>query len=149
MEAVAKALAATTLSQGLREHAWVVATLQSLHILALALLLGSAFLLLVWACRGFAGEFGASDLRRRFGPAILAAWLTLTATGILQVLAEPERTLTNPVFAFKLALVTTATLALILTLRGRLSAFGLFTAFALLLATSVAGRFIAYADFVL
>lgn len=109
-------LTQTSLSQAIQLNMWAIPSIQTVHILALALLFVSALIvsLRFWG-RGIAVE-PLHLLSRRFIRLIWLMVVVLAVSGVLLIIAEPHRTLTNPVFYTKIvllvvALVTTAWLS--------------------------------------
>lgn len=135
-------ITASSVSAALRGQEWIVPLVQSLHILLVAALFGAAVLLALRVLRESDGE---APLRR-------VIWLSLPgllATGLLLILAEPERQIGNPAFTLKLALLTVALVLLALSARPglprparRLAATSSLVLWA---GIAVAGRWIAYA----
>lgn len=110
-------LSATPLSQALQDTHGAIAGIQMIHIVCLATLFALALnLSLRLAGRGLAAEPLAS-LAARFVPGIWICLAVLLLTGSLLIVAEPRRTITNPAFYAKMALLVVA-IALTLVLRG-------------------------------
>jgi hypothetical protein len=108
MIAVVDWLTATPLSQAIQTTSWAIPGIQVVHILCLATLFALALSLsLRIAGRGLAAEPLAS-LAGRFVPAIWVCLSLLLLSGALLILAEPFRTITNPVFYLKMALLIVA-----------------------------------------
>jgi hypothetical protein len=108
MVAVIDWLTATPLSQLIQTTSWAIPGIQVVHIVALATLFALALsLALRIAGRGLAAEPLAS-LARRFVRAIWICLVLLLVSGALLILAEPFRTITNPVFYLKMALLIVA-----------------------------------------
>ncbi|MGA2894459.1 MAG: DUF6644 family protein [Xanthobacteraceae bacterium] len=124
---VARSLAAfctwldqTPLSQAIQTHAWVVPTVQTIHILTIAVVMGSILMidlrLLGILDRGQPVE----RVFARFLPFIWWPLLILFATGTIMIIGEPARSLRNPVFQLKVVLILAAvsvTLAIVRTNR--------------------------------
>lgn len=103
-------LAATGLSVWLASRVWVVPTVQSIHILAIGIILASLAMLDL-RLAGFIGrEQSIRDMTLRFYPWIWGALAVLVATGLLQIMAEPARELLNWVFWTKMGLLLAAVL---------------------------------------
>jgi hypothetical protein len=98
-------LAATSFSQGIQVTTWAIPGIQTVHIVALAILFASA---LVFSLR-IAGRGLASEplplLAARFTRAIWYLLGVLLVSGALLVIAEPGRTITNPMFYTKMAML--------------------------------------------
>jgi hypothetical protein len=109
MQGLTDWLYASSLSQVVQNTPWVIPAIQSLHILALSLLLGSAMMVHLGAF-GLIGRAEATmgSLRSRYMPWLWSALVVLAATGSLLVISEPERTLTNSVFWVKMGLLLLA-----------------------------------------
>lgn len=107
-------LSSTPVSQTIQITTWAIPGIQTIHIIALALLFACA---LVFSLR-IAGRGLASEpmplLAARFTRAIWYLLLVLLITGLLLITAEPGRTITNPVFYAKMIMLA---LAIIITLR--------------------------------
>jgi uncharacterized membrane protein SirB2 len=101
-------LSSTALSQVIQTTYGAIAGIQIVHIVCLATLFGLALnLSLRVAGRGLAAETLAS-LARRFVPAMWVCLGMLLLSGALLIIAEPHRTLTNPAFYTKMALLVVA-----------------------------------------
>lgn len=148
-------LSSTPLSQVIQSTSWAIPSIQTLHILCLAILFALALSLsLRVAGRGLTAE-PLSSLARRFVPAIWICLGLLLLTGALLIIAEPYRTITNPAFYLKMGLLV---VAVVLTLwlasvarRQFAKPTGLHVAvaaFSMLIWTGIiiAGRYIAYVD---
>ncbi len=108
MIAVIDWLSSTPLSQVIQATSWAIPGIQVVHILCLATLFALALnLSLRIAGRGLAAEPLAS-LAGRFVPAIRVCLALLLLSGALLIIAEPFRTITNPVFYLKMALLVVA-----------------------------------------
>jgi hypothetical protein len=148
-------LSSTALSQLFQRTSWAIPGIQVVHIVCLATLFALALnLSLRIAGRGLATEPLAS-LAGRFVPAIWICLVVLFLSGALLIIAEPFRTITNPVFYLKMSLLVVA-IALTLWLasvarRARERPATLHVAAATLsmlvwAGIIVAGRYIAYAE---
>ena len=110
LTAVSTWLASTSLTTWLASRVWVVPALQSIHILAIGIILASLAMLDL-RLAGFIGrEQSMRDMTLRFYPWIWGALSVLVITGILQIMAEPARELLNWVFWTKMGLIVTAVL---------------------------------------
>jgi hypothetical protein len=108
-------LANTAPSQAIQASTWAIPTIQSVHILALALVFTVGILLsLRFVGLGLSAE-PLPELAARSTRRIWVLLVVLAATGLLLITAEPGRTITNPVFYLKmimLAAVIVVTLVL-------------------------------------
>lgn len=103
MNAFLDAVGQTPLSQLLQNVGWLVPTIQSVHIFALAVVFASAAIVDL-RLLGVAGR--GQPLRRmgqRFLPTVGWGVLVLLGTGLLLMIAEPHRALLNPYFQLKMA----------------------------------------------
>jgi hypothetical protein len=101
-------LMSTSLSQVIQSTSWAIPGIQIVHIVCLATLFALALnLSLRIAGRGLAAEPLAS-LAGRFVPAIWICLGLLFLSGSLLIIAEPFRTITNPVFYLKMTLLIVA-----------------------------------------
>lgn len=111
MRAFALWLSATPLSVFLQEHnAWTIPAIQSIHIVGIALVMGSVLMLnlrilgLAWA------DQTLRQTTDRFVPWLTGSLWLLLATGGLMVVGEPVRELVTLSFWLKMALVAAGTL---------------------------------------
>lgn len=114
----------TPLSITLNQNNWITPTLQSIHILAIAMTF-SAALMISLRIAGLAGRGRTLlEVERRYIPWIWAGLSTLLANGFVLLLAEPGRQLLNPYFWTKMMLivvVVTATAGFQRSVEGRAS----------------------------
>lgn len=159
LQALTKWLAATPASQTIQEILWIIPLIQSVHILAIAIVLSSVGMIDL-RIFGLAGGRGTlRETAQRFVPWIWGALAVLAVTGSILVIGEPGRSLVNPMFQIKMgllvcAIAVIATFQLTVTHRaamleanGRTPAtLKLFAILTLLLwfAIAIAGRWIAY-----
>jgi uncharacterized protein DUF6644 len=91
------------------QYAWTIPTLQTLHILGIALVMGSV-LMINLRVLGWAGkDQSLSQTARRFGPWVIGSLLWMLTTGLLMVIGQPTRELMSFSFRLKMALVAIAT----------------------------------------
>ena len=98
----------TWLSHLIVEHFWVVPTIQTIHILAIAAVFGSVLMtsLRVFELAGRGRTM--TQTVRRYLPWIWWGLLVLLITGIGMVFSDPVRNLTQPVFFTKMILILIA-----------------------------------------
>jgi hypothetical protein len=144
------------LSMAISGNFWVIPTLQSIHILALAGAFGSMLMLSLRVLGWAGGSHTVSEAVQRYMPWVWWGFLVLLLTGLGMIIGEPDRELLNPVFWTKVVLVlftVLVTLAYQARLRRkteswdgkgaiRLAAFGMILLWCTVM---VAGRWIAYA----
>ncbi len=103
-----KWLGTTTLSGGIRNIGWIIPTLQTIHILGIAVLFSSAILVDLRVLRVLQRDAPLPEVAQRFLPWIWPVLLVLLASGSLLIVGEPRRTLLNTVFYLKMALLLVA-----------------------------------------
>jgi hypothetical protein len=93
------------LSMAISGNFWVIPTLQSIHILALAASFGSILMLGLRVLGWAGGSRTVGQAVRRYMPWVWWAFLILLLTGLGMIIGEPDRELLNPVFWTKVVLV--------------------------------------------
>jgi hypothetical protein len=105
-------LSTTPLSVGIQSVTWIVPSVQTLHILLIAALIASVALLNARLLGFSARRQPVADVAKRFLPWVWWVVPGLALTGLILIIAEPARELTNPIFFAKLFLLS---LVLLLT----------------------------------
>jgi hypothetical protein len=105
-----KWLAATSLSHTIQTVTWIIPTLQTIHILCVAVAFSSAVLVDLRIFRLFERDEPLSEVMRRFLPPIWPLLVVLLITGSLLIIGEPRRSLVNTTFYLKMALLIVAML---------------------------------------
>ena len=104
-------LSQTPLSLAIQTRAWVVPTIQSIHIVAIGIVVASVFMIdlrvLGWGGR----DQTLVETVDRFGPWLSWALGVLLITGALMVVGEPARELLSFSFWLKMALVAIGSLS--------------------------------------
>jgi len=113
-------LAATALSHTIQAVSWIIPTVQTIHILSVAVLFTAAVLVDLRVWRLLDRDVPVADVARRFLPPIWPIVLVLLITGSLLIIGEPRRSLLNSTFYLKMALLAVA-LALTAILQWSLS----------------------------
>jgi uncharacterized membrane protein len=121
LNAFSKWLAATSLSHTILTAGWIIPTLQVIHILSVAVVFSSAVLVNFRIFRLFERNEPLGAVARRFLPWIWPALIILLVTGSLLIIGEPRRSLINPAFYLKMALLLAA-VVLTAGLQGALAA---------------------------
>lgn len=98
----------TPLSQAIQVTNWVVPTVQVIHILAIAVVASSALMVDLRLIGAFAADRPVRDVSSRFLPFVWWPLLILLATGAIMIIGEPARSLKNPAFQLKMALLLAA-----------------------------------------
>jgi len=106
----------TPLSEAIGAHSWVVPTVQSIHIMAIALLAGSALMINLRLLGLYAAGQPLRAVAARFTPFIWWSLPVLLITGAIMITGEPPRSLKNPAFQLKMLLLVGA---IAITLIGR------------------------------
>ena len=95
----------TALSQAIQVTKWAVPAVQTIHILAIAVVASSALMLDLRLIGVFWANRPMKDVTARFLPLVWWPLLVLLATGVIMIIAEPARSLKNPAFQLKMALL--------------------------------------------
>ena len=105
-------LAGLPVGQALRRISWIIPWLQTIHILANAMLLSSIIMIdvRIW---GFSQTQTVTERAKRFQPWIWASLLVLTVTGVLLMTTTPRRTLLDVTFQTKMVVTGIGVLATI------------------------------------
>lgn len=106
----------TPLSNAIRNVPSLVAVMQSLHILAVAGVVGSALVSDLRLAGVLATDESPHAVARRYLPWMWGALVALLLTGLVQIVGEPNRTLTTFTFWLKMAMLLAA-FALTLVMR--------------------------------
>jgi uncharacterized protein DUF6644 len=98
-------LAQTRISLAIQTRFWVIPTVQSIHIVAIGIVMSSVFMM-VLRVFGWAGtDQTVTQMTRRFAPWLWGALGVLFLTGLLMVVGEPVRELLSLSFWLKMSLV--------------------------------------------
>ena len=100
---------------GMAEVTWVIPAIQSVHIMAIAVVVGSALMVDLRLLGAFGEGESVAAFTRRFLPWLWWALLALLLTGVLMIVAEPRRSLQNTTFLVKMGLVLAAVAVTALT----------------------------------
>ena len=98
----------TPLSQWMQVTNWVVPTVQTVHILAIAVVASSALMIDLRLIGVFWADRPMKDVSSRFLPLVWWPLLILLATGAIMIISEPARSLKNPAFQLKMLLLIAA-----------------------------------------
>lgn len=162
MLALAQWLSETPMSLRLRDVLWLIPLVQTIHILAIAVVVSSVLMIDLRFLRITRSQSIAATAHR-FVPWLWSGLAVLAVSGVTLIIAEPKRALPNPAFQTKMFLLAAAialTCCFQVSLRGyaafwtdvgqqrptakiliRLLAMA---TFALWCAIAIAGRLIAY-----
>jgi hypothetical protein len=98
-------ISATTLSQWLQGHPWVVPTSQSIHILMISVVFGCAVMINLRLLGVSAGGRSISTLVGTLVPWMYIALVLLLITGAIQTITEPVRQFVTPAFWWKMLMI--------------------------------------------
>jgi uncharacterized membrane protein SirB2 len=101
-------LSLTPLSMLFQTVEWIIPAVQSVHILAIAIVMSSVVMVDLRLLGLMGHSQSISGLTRRFLPWVWCALVVLLLTGLVLITAEPRRDLLNPVFQAKMALLAVA-----------------------------------------
>ena len=100
-------LAGTSLSQQIQDAFWVIPTVQTVHIISIAIVMTSMAMLDLRLV-GVAGRRQSLfDMAGRFLPWVWTALVVLLCSGTILIIGEPGRDLLNTVFWIKMSLLAT------------------------------------------
>ena len=100
-----EAVERTPLSQFMQNTSWSIPMIQSVHIMALALVFTSAAVVDMRLLGVTDRDQPLQRMTARFLPAVGWGVLALLLTGMLLMIAEPKRAILNPYFQVKMAAV--------------------------------------------
>jgi len=111
-------LSTTAPSVFIQNHnSWAIPTIQSIHIVGIAIVLGSVFMIDL-RLLGWAGmDQTLRQTTSRFGPWLTGALWLMLVTGILMVIGEPVRELITFSFWLKMFLVAVGTVIAVILQR--------------------------------
>jgi hypothetical protein len=101
-------LSQTPVSMTFQTVQWVIPMVQSVHILAIAIVMSSVVMVDLRLMGLLGHTQSISGLARRFLPWVWWSLLVLLVSGAMLIVAEPARDLLNPVFQAKMALLVVA-----------------------------------------
>jgi hypothetical protein len=98
----------SALSQTIQTTAWIVPTVQTIHILSVAMVVASALMIDFRLIGAFAVDQPLKRVSQRFLPLVWWPLLILLATGAIMIIGEPARSLKSPIFQLKMGLLAAA-----------------------------------------
>lgn len=113
MQRLSDAIAQTDASIAIASASWVIPAVQAVHILAIAIVMSTTAMLNLRLAGCIGQEPSVRRLANRSLPWLWWSLPVLLATGLVMILGEPARELTNAYFWSKMAMVA---LAVILTI---------------------------------
>lgn len=152
-------LAGTSFSLAIQSALWVIPLVQTVHILAIAALMGAAININLRLFGILGRDEPIAAVAHRFEPLVWCALLVLLFSGSLLIIGEPGRSVENPAMHAKLLMIVTVALLTLSITRplardaacwersgARCACARALAAFSLLLWVAIifAGRWIAY-----
>jgi uncharacterized membrane protein SirB2 len=101
-------LSGTPISLTLQTVQWIIPAVQSIHILAIAIVMSSVVMVDLRLMGLMGHTQSISGLTRRFIPWVWWSLLVLLLSGAVLITAEPRRDILNPVFQAKMILIVAA-----------------------------------------
>jgi hypothetical protein len=98
----------TPASQIIQTQAWIVPTVQTIHILAIAVVATSALMIDLRVLGVVDRDQSHARVAERFLPFVWWPLLILLLTGLVMIIGEPARSLKNWVFQLKVGLILVA-----------------------------------------
>jgi hypothetical protein len=98
-------LSTTALSKTLQDQAWVVPTSQSIHIIAVSVVFGSAVMINLRLLGVGRSGRSVSQLSNTLIPWMWRGLAVLLFTGLIQTIAEPVRQFVTPMFWAKMTMI--------------------------------------------
>ena len=154
-------LAETPMSTLIQNVAWIIPTVQTIHILCVAIVMSSMAMIDLRLMGLGARSQSIPDMVTRFMPWVWTSLVILLLTGSILIIGEPARSLMNPAFILKMSMLI-CVIVVTLTLQGaikknvafwelsapRRNAAKLMALVSLLLLVAIvfAGRWIAYME---
>ncbi len=105
------------------QYAWFIPAVQSIHIVAIAMLVGSVLMINLRLLKVMGTDQTLQQTANRFGPWLTTALCVLLASGSLLVIGEPVRELVTVSFWLKMSLVALGAIIAAI-FRSRLSKYG-------------------------
>lgn len=103
-------LSETPISLTFQTVEWVIPAVQSVHILAIAIVMSSVIMVDLRLMGLMGHSQSISGMTRRFIPWVWWSLVVLLLSGTILIVAEPRRDLLNPVFQAKICLILVAIL---------------------------------------
>jgi hypothetical protein len=98
-------LALTKLSETIQNVSWIIPTVQTIHIICVAIVISATFLVDLRILGLFSRSQPLAALSSRFLTWIWWALIVLLVTGSLLIIGEPGRSITNPAFFAKMIML--------------------------------------------
>jgi len=98
----------SSLSLAIRKSVWLIPTIQIIHIVAITMIVTTAVMIAARIAGLSSRSQSMRETAQRFLPWVWTALALLTPTGIVLIIAEPQRTLGNWTFWLKMLLLALA-----------------------------------------
>jgi hypothetical protein len=108
LDAFCDRLSESAVSQAIQTTEWVIPAVQTVHILAVAAVVSSILLVNLRLIGVHGRNQPVATVMARYLPIVWYGLPILLATGTTLIIAEPSRSLQNPVFVLKMSLVLLA-----------------------------------------
>jgi len=118
VQAFSEWLAATSLSTLIQNVQWIIPTVQTIHILAIAIVMSSASMIDLRVLGIISRRQPLAAVAQRFLPWIWWTLIILLLSGSALIIGEPERSLGNPAFILKMSMLFTVLLLTVAFQRG-------------------------------
>ena len=103
LHAFAHWLSGTPLSLTIQNVSWIIPTVQSIHILSIAIVISSVFMIDLRLLNILGRGQPTAAYTSRFLPWIWVTLIVLLITGAILITGEPSRSLENPAFQYKMS----------------------------------------------
>jgi uncharacterized membrane protein len=103
-------LAATPVSTTIQDVSWIIPTVQTVHILSIAIVMSSVLLIDLRVLGVISHAQPLHVVARRFLPWIWSTLVVLLLSGSTLIVGEPGRSLQNPAFIAKMSMLVTVIL---------------------------------------
>jgi hypothetical protein len=98
-------LSTTSLSETIQNVSWIIPTVQTIHIVCVAIVVTATFFVDLRILGLFSRSQTLASLSHRFLTWIWWALIVLLVSGALLIIGEPGRSLLNPAFAAKMVML--------------------------------------------
>lgn len=105
LQSIAAGIQATSLSTALKTAAWVVPTLQSIHIVMIGVVFVSVLMIALRVLGWMRADAPLAQVWGRFAPFMWTGIVVMTFTGVLLTIAEPVREFMTLSFRLKMLLL--------------------------------------------
>lgn len=105
LEQIAASIQSTSLSEALKDAAWVVPTLQSVHIVMIGVVFVSILVVALRVLGRMRAEQPLAEVWRRFSPFFWYGLVLMAISGAILVIAEPVREFMTLSFRLKVVLL--------------------------------------------